>query len=183
MKNLTTRDLTTLSLLIALAVIFKKFLSVELEIMRFSTYFIVIAVTGAIYGPITAGIVGVIVDLLYSLLFPSGFGIFFGFTLSAFVEGLIYGFFLYNKKKSVLNVSLAVVTFTIIVSYFLNVLWVTLMNEAPSTEFFMATLQAKVIKSIFVVPTQIVILTLIMRLFDTTFAGVISGLNQKKANN
>lgn len=184
MKNLTTRDITTLGLLIALIIIFKQFLSVQLTAsVRISSYFLVIAVTAAIYGPVTAGIAACVADLLGAILFPSPYGFNPGFTISAFVEGIIYGLFLYNRKKSVLNVSLAIVTFTVIVSYFLNVLWVTLVNEQPSFAVFFGIFQTKVIKSVILVPIQIVLLSIIMRLYETTFAGMVSGLNKKNSNN
>lgn len=181
MKNLTTRDLTTIGLLIALYVVFKQFLSVQpTESFRISTYFIVVAVTGAIYGPITAGIAAAAADILGGIIFPSGFGFYFGFTISAFVEGAIYGLFLYKRKKSVANISLAVITFTIVVSYFLNVLWVTLMNAEPSMAVFIGILQTKLVKSLIMVPIQIAVLTVVLRLLDTTFSEFTSGLNQKK---
>ncbi len=87
-NKLSTRDLTTLSLLIALNVVCARMLSFQVtESIKISSTFIVIAITGALYGPLYGGIAAATADIVGIILFPSPFGVFLCFLS-------IYNFFI-----------------------------------------------------------------------------------------
>ena len=85
-----------LGLLIGAKVILTRFFSITTPIARIGIGFLPIAIGGILFGPIYAGFAAVIGDLLGSMLFPSG-PFFPGFTLSAFISGLVYGCFFYKR--------------------------------------------------------------------------------------
>ncbi len=169
-KTFSTRDLTNLGLLIALYVIFSRFLSVQVtESIKVSTTFIVIAVIGATYGPIVTGLTCAVADIIGVFIFPPATGAFFGFTISAFVDGIIYGYILHKKPYKSFYPLVTVVLSTIIISYFLNTYWLTILRDTT----FMVELPIRVMKSIVVVPVNVLILTLVMKFYNTTLINVI----------
>jgi ECF transporter S component (folate family) len=94
-----TKTLVFVSLLIAMEVIFTRFLSVQTPILRIGFGFIPVAFAGIMFGPIIAGLTGAVADIIGVLLFPAG-SFFPGFTLSAFLGGAAYGVFLHKKPDS-----------------------------------------------------------------------------------
>ncbi len=163
-KKLTTRDITKLALLIALNVVFARMLSFQLtESIKLSTTFIVIALTGAIFGPFYGAIAAAVADIVGIILFPSPYGIFLGFTLSAFIDGAIYGFLLYRRPIKIHHIVLAILTSTVIVSYGLNTLWLTITMNSP----FLVIIQPRIIKSFVMIPIQIALLVPILKLYTT----------------
>lgn len=162
MKKLTTRELTTLGLLIALNVVFSEFFAFQItESMKISTAFIILAITGAIYGPVYAGIAAGVGDLLGIFVFPSPYGAFFGFTLSAIVDGIIYGLLLSKKPYKKSHVVITVVLSTVIITYLLNTYWLTITMD---TDFFVL-LTPRIMKSLFEIPFKIIVLLAIMPIF------------------
>lgn len=162
LKKLTTRELTTLGLLIALNAVFSEFLDFQItESLKISTSFIILAITGAAYGPLYAGIAAGVGDLLGIFIFPSPYAAFFGFTLSAMVDGAIYGLLLSKKPYKKINVVITVILSTIVITYLLNTFWLTI---TMSTGFFVL-LGPRVIKSLFEIPFKIAVLFIIMPIY------------------
>ncbi len=79
--------------------------------------------------PIGAGLVAALGDFLGALLFPIG-TYFPGFTLTAFLTGCVYGFFLY-KEQSWPRIIAAVGINQLILSLFLNTLWISILYGSP----------------------------------------------------
>lgn len=94
---LTTRQITMVAVLIAMAVVLKSLLSFETGNFRFTFYDIPMMVIGVLFGPIIGGITGVIVDTFHILISPNAttFGI---FTLSNMTWAIIPGLFLFKKE-------------------------------------------------------------------------------------
>ncbi|MDD3225552.1 MAG: folate family ECF transporter S component, partial [Clostridium sp.] len=99
------------------------------------------------------GIMAAAADILGSVLFSSSGTYFPGFTLSAFVGGIIYGLFLYNKKINMLNIFLAVVLINVFVNMGLNTIWLTMLTGKG----FMAIIIPRLIKNIIMIPIQTVL--------------------------
>ena len=99
----------------ALEIVLTQFISIETPIVRIGFGFLPIAIIGMLYGPWIAGMASAITDLIGTILF--GGGVFFpGFTLSAFIGGMIYGLVLYKKPKSLKRIILAIIMVAIFVN-------------------------------------------------------------------
>ena len=81
-------------LFIALQVVLGRWLAIDVVFMRISFVFVPIALGGAILGPLWNGLICVAADIAGFVLFPGQGAFFPGFTLSAFLTGYTYGFFL-----------------------------------------------------------------------------------------
>ena len=99
MKNSNVKKLVEISLLIALEVILTRFCSIYTGILRIGFGFLPVAIIAMMYGPISAGVAYAIGDILGMMIFPSG-SYFPGFTLTAFLTGVIYGVVLYKHPKT-----------------------------------------------------------------------------------
>ncbi|MBJ8349709.1 folate family ECF transporter S component [Streptococcus zalophi] len=156
LKNV--RVLTLATILAALAIVmgfFKLPISQILE-LRFASH--VIAIAGSLLGPVVAMMVGVISDIGGFFIKPTG-PFFPGFTISAALTGLIYGYFLYKKPFSLKRIIMAQVVYTIAISALLNTIWLATLYQLPFYETFIARLITSAIQ----LPIHIIILTLLLK--------------------
>ena len=93
----TTEMLVFTGFMIALAVVLSKLISINISFLRIGFGFLPIAVLAILYGPYVAAIGYGVADLLGAWLFPTG-TFFPGFTVSAVLTGLIFGWVLYGKE-------------------------------------------------------------------------------------
>lgn len=98
---------------------------------RLSLGFVVTGVVGMLFGPWVSGFAAVGVDLLISFLFGQQGVFFIGFTLTAFVNGVIYGLFLHRRRPNWKHVLFAVLFQTVISNIILNTLWVHMLFQTP----------------------------------------------------
>ena len=99
-KHNFTYQLVVMAFLVALEIIFTRFLSINLPIARIGFGFLPVAITAIMFGPIWAALCYTVGDLLGMMIFPTG-QFFPGFTLSAFITGLLYGILLYKKDITI----------------------------------------------------------------------------------
>ncbi len=125
----STRTLTTLAMLTALEIVLSRFLSLNAWNIKIGFNFVPVVAAAILYGPIGAGLVAALGDFLGALLFPIG-TYFPGFTLTAFLTGCVYGFFLY-KEQSWPRIIAAVGINQLILSLFLNTLWISILYGSP----------------------------------------------------
>ena len=85
-----------------------------------------LAVCGMLYGPIPCAVAGAAGDLLGFIVSPNG-GFFPGFTLSAFITGMIYGLLLYNRPVSLKRAALAEGIIIVICNLILTPLWLNML--------------------------------------------------------
>ncbi|MGI6204478.1 MAG: folate family ECF transporter S component [Anaerovoracaceae bacterium] len=140
MKKSLTTQLVTMAFLIALEIILTRFLSINLQYVRIGFGFVPVAVAAIMYGPLWAGVGYAIGDVLGMMIFPTG-PYFPGFTLTAFIIGVIYGLFLHNRKINIPNVTAAVVTVNVSCTLLLNTYWLTLLYGNAT---FLALLPARI---------------------------------------
>jgi ECF transporter S component (folate family) len=100
-----TRELTQLSLLVAIAVIASR-LNIDNPMLGSSSRFgfsFVVFLSGLWFGPWKGGLIGLVSNLLAFVLFDAGIGPFhIGFSLNAFLAGFIPGlYFSWIKKKKI----------------------------------------------------------------------------------
>jgi ECF transporter S component (folate family) len=143
-----------LSLFIAMEVIFTRFLSIQTPIVRIGFGFLPIAIAAMMFGPIYGGIMAGVADVLGMMLFPSGGAFFPGFTISACLSGVIYGVLLYQKPKTWIRITMAVVTLTIIITLGLNSIWLAMLTG----QGIWAILPTRILKAIIMIPIQIIVI-------------------------
>lgn len=155
-KRMDLRMLVTMALLIAMNVVLARFLGIQTPLVQVSFSFVPVVLAALLYGPVPAAIVGAMGDFLGAILFPAG-AFFPGFTLTAFLAGLVYGIFLYKKPAAVWRAVAAVLLITVFLNMGLNTLWLwitvkdgvwgILMNRIPKY-FLVAPVQILVIRAL-----------------------------------
>jgi len=138
-----------LGLLICLEVVFTRFLSIQTPIIRVGFGFLPIAAAGILLGPVWAGIAAAIADILGMMIFPKG-AYFPGFTVSAFVGGLIYGVAFYKRHVSLFRSTIAVAAIIVIIDLFMNTYWLTIITGKAAK----VILYPRLIKSVIMLPIQ-----------------------------
>ncbi len=128
-SKITTKQLVTLAILIAMHVILSRFLSIPGWNFKIGFSFIPLVIAAVLYGPLYGGLVGLIADLIGATLFPSG-TFFPGFAATAFLAGWIYGKGI-NQGASILRIVTTVLAGEVICSLLLNSLWISILYGAP----------------------------------------------------
>lgn len=93
---LTTKQLTMVAFLVAMAVVLKSFLSFETGSFRFTFYDIPMMIIGILMGPVVGGLTGIIVDFFHMMFSPWAFT-FNIFTVENMIWAIIPGIFLFRK--------------------------------------------------------------------------------------
>ncbi|MDD6919907.1 MAG: folate family ECF transporter S component [Eubacteriales bacterium] len=153
-NNNFTQRMIIMGLLIALEIILTRFLSIQLPIVRIGLGFLPVAICAMMYGPIWSGVCYAIGDVLGMMLFPSPQGYFPGFTLSAFVTGVIFGIFLYNKEVKFVNAFLASFVSLLIVTVFMNTLWLNMLVGKA----FLVLLPPRLLEAAFMLVVEIIMI-------------------------
>jgi riboflavin transporter len=99
--------------------------------------------------------------LRLSFINPTG-PYFPGFTLTAFLSGAVYGLFLYRKPVTLLRVALAKTTVTVLVSFCLNPMWLSILYSKA----FFAVVSARIATNLLVLPIDIVLLYGLLKVVD-----------------
>ena len=155
------KKLVIVALLIALHIVLKTYVSIDItDKIRINPSFLVIAINGALFGPLTAGLSGVIVDFISLAIKPMG-GYFPGFTITAFLSGAVYGFFLHREKISIINILLAAGIVTFFNNLILNTFWLQLLTGVPFSVNFKIRLP---IEGILFIIKSVVLVTVFPRL-------------------
>ncbi len=145
-KKVTTKSLAVISLLIALSVVLSRFLSVNTPNLKIGFTFLTVMMSAYIFGVAGSVSVSAIADIIGALLFPSG-PFFPGFTLTAAVNGLIYGL-LMNKKITLPKISLAVILSELLCSGLMNTLWISYLYGSDFKAVFITRLTTQIIPMI-----------------------------------
>ena len=118
------KDIAILGVLLALYVVTGVF-SIRIgSIFKIGFTFVAIACAGAIYGPVAGGTVGALGDVLAFLVNPTG-AYFPGFTLTAFLSGVVFGVFL-RKKAGVFRIIIASFIVEVVGGLVLNTFWISI---------------------------------------------------------
>lgn len=114
-KVFTIQRLTILALLLAVNVILSivPFLSIHTSFFKMNFSFLTLVIGGAVLGPVEAALIGAGADILVFFLQPVG-PFFPGFTITAFITGIVYGLFFKEKITRIRNLgATAIVQFII----------------------------------------------------------------------
>lgn len=160
MRNIRTKDLVMIALLIGLNIVLSRLVPViNAWNMKISLTFVTLLLAGYLYGPVGGMLVGGLGDLIGSLLFPIGA---YNplFTLTAVISGLIFGIFHYNNTK-LINTVLACVINQIGCSLLLNTWFISIVYNAS----FKALLSTRVIQAAVMLVIEFIIIRMIEPLF------------------
>lgn len=161
----TTKNITLAAMLVALQVILEKLSIGDPAVLKFSFGFIATALIGYSLGPWIGGWAMVVSDLISNTIFSSGSLFFPGFTLSAFISGVIAGMFLYNQKISWQRILVYEFFQLLITNVLLTTLWLYLMSmsSSSSSHTFLALLAIRIPKEIITWPLETIIILIILR--------------------
>ena len=129
MKHNHTRAMITLGLLTAMEIVLSRFCSISAWNVKIGFSFVPVAFAALRLGPLQGGLVGALGDFLGAVLFPIG-AYFPGFTLTAFLTGLVFGLFL-KEKPSPWRILGAVLVNQLIFSLLVNSLWISILYSTP----------------------------------------------------
>lgn len=122
------KRITTIGMLIAMNVVLSRFLSVTIPpgpeyIIKIGFAFLPVAVAAMLYGPVWGGACAAVADFVGVILFQPGAAFFPGFTFTAFVTGIFYGVFLYERKTTYRRALFAALCTGLVCSLGLNTFW------------------------------------------------------------
>lgn len=130
-----TKTIVILGLLIGMEIILNRFLSINAWNIKIGFSFVPIVIAAILFGPIHAAIVGGLGDFLGAILFPIG-AYFPGFTFTAVLMGLVWGFFLY-KEQTLPRIVISVLINQCILGLLLNTFWISVLYGSPYGPLFM----------------------------------------------
>lgn len=123
-SQITTEMLVIMSFMIALCVVLSKLISINISFLRIGFGFLPIAILAILYGPLWAAVGYTLADIIGAILFPTG-GFFPGFTVSAFLTGMIFGLVLYRKNITLVRALSASSLVCLLINLLLNTWWLT----------------------------------------------------------
>ena len=155
--KITTKKLAISALLLAADVILTRILAINTPLMKVGFGFLAVAVCAAYYGPWWAALVAALADIVGSLIFPTG-AYFPGFTLTAAVTGLIFGYFLHRRSLEARYGIHAAVLNSILVTFVLNSAMISYISGTP----FFTLLKVRAVQLLIMLPLQCLVLVLIL---------------------
>lgn len=154
-----TRIVVYLGLFIAMNIVLVRILSfMPLPTIRIDFGFISIALSSVMFGPVLGGVTGAVSDIIGYFISPKG-PYFPGFTISAFVSGLIYGLVLYKKPNTIFRVIIAAVLSVLLVDVALNTVWLEILYHKG----ILVILPARLLKSAIMLPIQVFVIYVLRR--------------------
>ena len=157
MKRINTRLLASLAFLTALEIVLSRFLSINTWNLKIGFSFVPIAMAAMLFGPIPAATVAAMADVIGAILFPSG-PFFPGFTLTAFLTGLVFGLFL-REKQTPLRVAGAVLINQLVLGLLLNTFWISLLYGSA----YIPLLITRIGQCAILIPVQLVVILVLRR--------------------
>ncbi|KRL42836.1 hypothetical protein FD29_GL001487 [Companilactobacillus mindensis DSM 14500] len=157
------QEVTWMALLIAMQMVLSK-LSIGSNTLKVGFSFIAIGLLGYYFGPFKAAVANVLADVISNVVMPSSGGFFLGFTFSALVAGVIYGYMLYNHKVTILRTFITVLLITVIVNTGMNTLWIHMMTNVP----YPALLIPRLTKEAFSLVYQTGLLYIVLKWIDNS---------------
>lgn len=150
-QKINVHMITAMGLLIALMVVLSRLLAFETQLLKISFDFVPQIVMGMLFGPLWTGIGSVLADTIGMMIFARA-AFFPGFTLNAFITGLIYGYFFYQKPVTWKNSFLCALVNTIVVSLILTPIWLAIMYDQPLTSWVIWA--PRLLKALVMLPIQ-----------------------------
>ncbi len=157
-KKFSTEVIVMTGFMTALSIVLSKLVSINISFLRIGFGFLPIAVLAILYGPVIAAIGYGLADLIGAWLLPTG-TFFPGFTVSAVLTGLIFGWILYKKEVTITRALLASALVCLIVNLLINTYWLTFIIGKG----FKVLLASRAIKEVVAIPVMTLLIVLIDR--------------------
>ncbi|MDE5539935.1 MAG: folate family ECF transporter S component [Bacilli bacterium] len=162
------------AIFIASMIVLSRVLSIRTPIITIGFSFVPIMLASIILGPKHTIFIAVISDIIGATFFPSG-SYFLGFTLSAFLEGIIFGFGLYRPQFKIdLNFIIRLIITSLLVSIFingiLNTLWIMIMTKWASN----IVLPIRIIKQLIMVPVRVITILALAKIFEERIGSLVN---------
>ncbi len=158
------------ALFLASTIVLGRILSIRTPIITIGFSFVPIMLTAILLGPKYSIFVSVMGDFIGAILFPSG-SYFFGFTITAFLTGLIYGLLLYNpdgfqlNKKFVMKLVISTILVTGLLNGILNTVWIMMITKSASK----IVVPVRIAKQLIMAPIKIMTILGIAKVFEKRF--------------
>lgn len=151
--KLDTRKLAISAMLITLDVLFTRMIAINTPVMKVGFGFAAVAISGLLYGPLWAMLTAALGDFVGSMLFPVG-PFFPGFTITAALTGLIFGFLLYKKQGSLWRPVLASLLNCLFITLVANTALIAYISGAEFGPLFVT----RIVQFLIMFPVQSVVL-------------------------
>lgn len=161
-KLKSTKWLALMALMLALRIVVSRF-SIPVGVnLNVSLSFVLVAISGMMFGPTAALVFAAAEDILEFILFPSGYGFFAGYTLSAMLGALTYALFLYDQRITVLKIVISKFITSFAINVVIGSCWTWILTGKSQAYLYYAG--RSLIKNGVLFPIQIVILVLLLNL-------------------
>ncbi|WRS27658.1 folate family ECF transporter S component [Oscillospiraceae bacterium MB08-C2-2] len=149
MPKFSIKAMVQIGFLIGLEIILSRFASIATPLVKIGFAFLPIAIVAMLHGPFYGGLAAAMGDFLGAILFPIG-AYFPGFTLTAFLTGMVYGTALYKRPKSWLRVSCTILFITLVLHLGLNTVWLWMITGKG----YLAILPTRLMQAAIMLPIQ-----------------------------
>ena len=156
MKKLDTRSITALGLLVAVEIVLSRFCSINAWDLKIGFSFLPVAVAAMRLGPLEAAVS----DFVGAVLFPIG-AYFPGFTLTAFLSGLVFGWLL-HRRRTAGRVLAAVLLHQLVLGLLINSFWISVLYSAP----YVPLLGTRVLQCAVLAPVEFLTIGILARILE-----------------
>lgn len=160
------RRVILIAILIATTIVLQRFLSFRTPILQVNFMFVPVMLAGMMLGWSGATFVATVADLIGAMLFPSG-EFFFGYTLTAFLTGLVAGICLYRpsgvrlNKNFILRLVICILLIAGVLNGGLNTVWVLMMTGDASK----VVVPVRIIKQLIMAPIMFATIVAVVKIF------------------
>lgn len=169
-----SRKILLCALFIASCIVLGRILLIRTSIVTIGFSFVPIMLAAIILGPKYSTFIAIASDVIGTLLFPTG-NYFFGFTITAFLTGLTYGFLLYRRefkvdKGFIIRLIISTVIVTGILNGVLNTIWIIMINQSASK----IVIPIRILKQLVMAPIKVLTMTSLCRILEERLKRLIN---------
>lgn len=162
------------ALFIASTIVLGRILSIRTNIITIGFSFVPIMLGAIILGPKYSTFIATVSDIIGALLFPTG-SYFFGFTITAFFTGLIYGLLLYRKnfridKSFIIRLIISTIIVTGILNGLLNTIWIIIINKSASN----IIIPIRILKQLIMAPIKVITIISLCKILEERLKKLIN---------
>lgn len=162
------------ALFIASCVVLGRILSIRTTIITIGFSFVPIMLGAIILGPKYSTFIATISDIIGALLFPTG-SYFFGFTITSFLTGLIYGLILYRKefkvdKNFIIRLIISTIIVTGLLNGVLNTIWIIMISKGASK----IVIPIRILKQLVMAPIKVITMISLCKILEERIQNLIN---------
>ncbi len=169
----SVRCITLIAMLGAISIVLGYFTFMPVEIIKITFNFLPNEFVFYLFGPVVGAVYGAALDILTFIIRPAG-PFFYGFTVSAVLTGIIYGFILYQRPLSLKRIIAANLIHMVLITILLNTYWLTELFGYQYT----AILPLRTLKAVILLPIETALLFTLLKSAEAT--GILRGFQHKK---